>query len=256
MNDYLDVTELAGDDVSLEQVQRCSNRYYWAGNYCNNKDVVEVACGTGPGLGYLLEKAKTLVASDISEPILQIARNHYKDRLNLEEFDACNMPFERESKDVIIIFEAIYYLPDFKKFINECSRVLRPGGLILIATANKDLIDFNPSPYTYRYYGVSELNNIFLENGFHADFFGYLDVKKVSIKQKILRPIKKIVVKLNLMPKTMQGKKILKALVFGSLVKFPFEIDEDEIDRSDPEPLIASEVNTKHKVIYCVAAKV
>ena len=64
MIDYLDVTELAGDDVSSEQVQRCSNRYFWAGEYCDGKDVVEVACGTGPGLCYLINKSKSLEAGD------------------------------------------------------------------------------------------------------------------------------------------------------------------------------------------------
>ncbi|MCD6265910.1 MAG: BrnT family toxin [Deltaproteobacteria bacterium] len=29
----------------------------------------------------------------------------------------------------------------------DCVRVLRPGGKVLIATANKDLYDFNPSPH-------------------------------------------------------------------------------------------------------------
>ena len=46
-NDYLDVTELAGDDVTREQIERICHRYYWAGGYCRGKDVVEAACGAG-----------------------------------------------------------------------------------------------------------------------------------------------------------------------------------------------------------------
>ena len=52
-NDYISVTEIAGDDVTQEQVDRLCNRYYWAASYCQDKDVVEAACGSGQGLGYL-----------------------------------------------------------------------------------------------------------------------------------------------------------------------------------------------------------
>ena len=67
--DYLAVTELSGDEVSQEQVDRICNRYYWAGKYCAGKDVLEVACGTGQGLGYLSKLAKSLNAGDFSEEI-------------------------------------------------------------------------------------------------------------------------------------------------------------------------------------------
>lgn len=43
--DYLDVTELAGDVVSREQIERIIHRYVWAGSYCRGKDVLETACG-------------------------------------------------------------------------------------------------------------------------------------------------------------------------------------------------------------------
>jgi len=43
---------------------------------------------------------------------------------------------------------------------------------LLIATAKKDLYDFNPSPHSYEYYGVVELNDLFARHGFEAEFFG------------------------------------------------------------------------------------
>ena len=42
-NDYVSVTEIAGDEVTQEQVDRLCNRYYWAGQYCAGKDVM-VSC--------------------------------------------------------------------------------------------------------------------------------------------------------------------------------------------------------------------
>ena len=222
--DYISVTEMAGNEVTQEQIDRMCNRYYWAGQYCSDKDVVEAACGSGQGLGYLDGISRSLEAGDYSDEILSIALKHYGKRIALRQFDAQDIPFEDKSKDVIILFEAIYYLPDAEKFVSECKRVLRPEGKVLIATANKDLYDFNPSPNSYEYYGVLELNDLFTRHGFEAEFFGDTPVESVSIRQKILRPVKKLVVVLGIMPKSMAGKKFLKKIVFGGLVEMPAEI--------------------------------
>ncbi len=77
---------LSGDEVSAEQVERMCRRYYWAG-------------------------ARSIEAGDYSEPILQIARNHYGSRFTLRQFDAQQMPFGDASFDVVVIFEALYTSP-------------------------------------------------------------------------------------------------------------------------------------------------
>ena len=280
-NDYISVTEIAGDEVAQEQIDRMCNRYYWAGQHCAGKDVVEVACGTGQGLGYLSRIVRGLEAGDYSDEILSIARRHYGKRIALRQFDAQDMPFADKSKDVIILFEAIYYLPDAEKFLRECVRILRPDGRVLIVTANKNLYDFNPSPYSYKYYGVVELNNLFAKYGFKTEFFGDISVGDISMRQKMFRPIKKLVVVLGIMPKSMAGKKFLKKIVFGNLVRMPAEIgpqiDGDLKSKRDnpkitqieqekknepalyrgryvePDRIPSDEANTTHKVIYCVA---
>jgi SAM-dependent methyltransferase len=254
MIDYSYVTELAEDDVSSEQVERLAHRYIWAGRYCYHKDVLEIACGAGQGLGYLSLVSKTLYAGDISPNLVSLAQRHYGDRIRISEMDARSLPFSDHTKDVIILFEAIYYIPDVNNFVQECLRVLRPGGTVLIATANKDLFDFNPSPYSHQYYGVVELNSIFTEYGFEVDLFGHLLVEKLSIRQRIFRPLKYLAVKFNLIPSTMAGKKLLKRLVFGTMVKMPAEIDVNTIEYISPS--IISNVlipNTVFKVIYCAA---
>jgi SAM-dependent methyltransferase len=253
MPDFSTVTELAGDEVSQEQVERICHRYYWAGGYCAGKDVLEVACGSGQGLGYLSQTAKSLAAGDYDAKILSIAKAHYGDQFELKQFDAQDMPFEDSSKDVIILFEALYYLPSAAKFVAECKRILRPDGRVLIANANKDLYDFNPSPYTYEYHGVVELERLFAEHGFQAEYFGHLPVGEVSLRQKVLRPVKKLAVSLGLIPKTAEGKKLLKRLVFGGLVKMPSEVTEGMFPYQEPSRLPTGTPDKDHKVIYCAA---
>ena len=214
---------------------------------------MEVACGTGQGLGYLSKIAKSFNAGDYSEKILEIAQKHYGNRITLRQFDAQDMPYEDNSMNVVILFEAIYYLSSVEKFISECRRVLRDKGKILIATANKDLYDFNPSPYSYKYYGVVELEELFTKQGFTVEFYGNYSVDTFSLRQKFFRPIKKWVVKFGLVPKTLEGKKIIKRLIYGRLVKMPTEIQENMVPFIEPTKLSSSQPDDKHKVIYCVA---
>lgn len=251
--DFLSVTELAGDEVTREQIKRICHRYYWAATFCEGKDVVEAGCGTGQGLGYLGSVGRSLEGGDVSHAMVQRAQGHYGDRFNIESFDALKMPYADNSKDVIILFEALYYLSSIDEFINECKRVLRPGGKVLLSTANKDLFDFNPSPYSYEYLGAVELRDRFKAFGFKVNCFGNTPIGEVSIKQKILRPIKRVAVTFGLMPKTMAGKKMLKKIVFGGLEKMPLEITKETESYEPPIKISSDKPNKDFKVIYCEA---
>lgn len=251
--DFTTVTELSGDEVSQEQVERLAHRYYWAAEYCRGREVLEVACGAGQGLGYIASVAKSVAGGDITPALVQTARKHYGSRVKVSEMDAQALPYADRSLDAVILFEAIYYLPAPEKFVAECHRVLRPGGVVLIATANKDLYDFNPSPFSQRYLGVVELGALFRAHQFQCEFFGNVPVEAVSWRQKLLRPIKAFVVRFNLMPKTMAGKKLLKRLVFGRLVPMPAEITRDTALYASPPRLNPDVPDRGYKVIYLAA---
>lgn len=256
MTNFVEVTELAGDEVAGEQVERVQTRYAWAMGYCANKDVLEVACGTGPGLGLLKSTARSLVAGDISDAILERARAHYGKRIDIRRMDAMELPFADQSLDVVIIFEALYYVPDAERFVAECARVLRPGGVVLVSNANKDLFDFNASPHSHVYHGVVELGHLFGKAGFRTEFWGDVPVSTVSWRQKVLRPIKSMVVSMGLMPKSMAGKKLLKRLVFGQMQAFPREIKTtDGISAERLSKLPAGVPDALHKVVLCAATR-
>lgn len=254
---FRDVTEMTGEEISGEQLQRMCNRYYWAGDYAKGRDVIEVACGAGAGLGYLASVARSVQGCDIADEVLQPARAHYGTRIRIETADAAKLPYADSSADVILLFEAIYYLPDAQAFMTEVKRILRPQGVLLIATANKDLFDFNPSPFSHVYYGTVELAELMKQNGFEiVEMAGGTPLQSVSIRQKILRPVKKIVVSLGLMPKTMGGKKLLKRLVFGNMVPAPAEIDAKTCVYQKPNAVATDAPDRAHKVVFCAAKKI
>ena len=212
-----------------------------------------MACGAGPGLRYLAEHAASLKAGDYSPEVLARAKAQTGDLVDLRVFDAQNMPYDDGSFDVVLIFEALYYIPSPQRFFAECRRVLRRGGVLLIATANKDLYDFNPSPHSQEYLGTVELGRELRAAGFEPQLFGYLRVDRTSIRQRLLRPIKKIAVGLDLIPKTMGGKKLLKRIVFGKTIVMPPHVTEGLVAYSSPTPISEQEPDRLHKVIYCSA---
>lgn len=253
MATFEDVTELAGTLISPEQLYRLYNRYHWTATLSRDCDVLEVACGAGAGVGYIDRFARSIQAGDYSDAILDRARAHYGERFTFSQFDAQAMPYDDAMFDVVVMHEALYYVPDADRFVAEARRVLRPGGRILLTNSNKDLFDFNPSPHSTVYHGVIELRDLFARHGFEAEFWGSQPLRDISLIQKITRPVKKVVVRLGLMPRTMKGKQLLKRIVFGKPVVMPAEIVPDMAPVESLTPLPADEVCRSHKIVYCVA---
>ena len=250
--DFVNVTEVSGDQVSEEQIDRAYRRYIWGAHFCVGKEALEVACGSGFGLGLLARHSGGFRAGDCDSALVAHARKIYGDRIEILLLDAENLPFPGASLDVIMLFEAVYYL-DFDKFLSECVRLLRPGGRVLISSANKDLFDFNPSPQSKQYYGVVEFGNSFRRAGFDVKFYGCSLTSEIGSWQKILRPIKIWAVALDIIPKTMSGKKYLKRLVFGKLQTMPDELREEEWSGGLPDVIREDRPNRTHKIIYCEA---
>jgi SAM-dependent methyltransferase len=254
-SDFLIVTERGGEPVSQAQLDRFYQRYIWAGRLGAGKDVLEMACGTGPGLGHLQAVSRRFAAGDIAPSVLDFARRHYGERIELHQFDATKAPFADQSFDVIVMFEAIYYMPDVDALLREVKRLLRPGGRFLLATANKDLFDFNPSPFSHHYFNPPELQQLLARHGFDAAFFAGSPVGADGPRQKLVRSLKKVAVRLNLIPGSMSGKRMLKRLVFGRLVQMPVELQVNGASYQEPVPIPADRPDTRHQVLYCSATK-
>lgn len=253
---FVNVTEMEGQRISTEQLYRTCHRYHWAARQSAGKDVLEVACGAGQGLGILKSVAKSVAAGDISPEVLDAARKTYGKTIPLQVFGADHLPFNDAQFDVVLLFEAIYYLPDIPKFLSEAKRILRPEGKLLIVTANRDLYDFTPSPFSHHYLGVVELRDMLFKAGFTSSFSALIDTRTVSIRQRLLRPVKTIATHLGLVPKTMQGKEWLKKLFFGEMAIMPSDISQCPIDYIEPLQIPADRPDLTHKVIYCSALQI
>ena len=254
--DFSSVTEVVGYNVTKEQIERMYQRYRFASGFCKDKEVLEVACGSGQGLGYIAKKAKRIVGGDVDEKLLNFAREQYQGRANIEikAFDAQELPFVDNSFDVVILYEAIYYLSQPGKFIKEAGRVLRKGGILLICTVNKAWADFNPSPYSYEYFSAPGLADLLSKGGFgDIKLYGGSKVENKTIKDVLISCIKRTAVFFHLMPKTMKGKEVFKRIFMGKLYSMPSEIGDDIADYSQPEPIPLNQENYTYKVLYSVS---
>lgn len=106
--------------------------------------VLDLGCGNGLMVPYVLEKGATYVGVDFSEELLKIARKKYfaQCAAHQVEFilaDVTELPVRQNEFDVVISFAVLHHLPsegERRKFFSEIYRVLRPGGVAKIIVWN------------------------------------------------------------------------------------------------------------------------
>ncbi len=251
--DYSMVTELPGSRVSREQLSRLYHRYRTASPYCEGKDVLEVGCGAGLGLGYLARSARVMIGGDCNATNLSHARQHHNSTVHLVRFDAHRLPFANGKFDVVILFEALYYLASPGEFLAESRRVLRKNGALLICTVNKEWPDFNPSPLSVGYFSGPELARSLREKHFEVELFGAYLAQNASVRDRVISAVKRAAIALDLMPKTMREKEFLKRIFFGELTTLPPEIGERDMAYAAPTPISCEIPVSQYKILYAIA---
>lgn len=106
----------------------------WACSHATG-DVLEVAVGTGRNLPYYPQGIR-LTGLDLSPAMLQIARDRARELgrdVELREGDAHALPYKAASFDTVVCTFSLCNIPDYRHAITEMHRVLRPGGLLVLA---------------------------------------------------------------------------------------------------------------------------
>lgn len=99
-----------------------------------NKDVLEIGCGSGYGAKLLYkQRPHSYLGVDLMPEQISLAQ-----KLNLPgaEFgiaDATDLSQVVDaSKDVVVIFNVLHHIPNWRKAVAECARVLRPAGCLFV----------------------------------------------------------------------------------------------------------------------------
>jgi ubiquinone/menaquinone biosynthesis C-methylase UbiE len=122
------------DDLWSEHVAR----YAFARRYAHGKRVLDAGCGTGYGSAELAQSAALVTGVDISADAIEYATASYPiPGLRFLESSCTAIPLPAESFDLVVAFEVIEHLADYRTLLNECARVLTREGLFIVSSPNK-----------------------------------------------------------------------------------------------------------------------
>ena len=123
--------EMHGQLVEAEHVVR----YTWATQFCAGRRVLDAGCGIGYG-AQMLAAAVEVAAVDIAAAVIEVAAARV-DGVDFQVADLAALPYDRARFDVVVCFEAIEHVPEPDVVLDELSRVLAPGGVLLISSPNR-----------------------------------------------------------------------------------------------------------------------
>jgi ubiquinone/menaquinone biosynthesis C-methylase UbiE len=114
-----------GGEIEFEH----THRYLFAMPFAEGATVLDIASGEGYGSALLGSVAHRVVGIDIDERSVAHATVKYKnDNLTFIRGDCTAIPLSSDSIDLVVSFETLERIIDHKKFYNEISRILKPGG--------------------------------------------------------------------------------------------------------------------------------
>ena len=146
------LTSAVGGQIEIEHL----HRYFLAREYCRCKHVLDIASGEGYGAAYLAQVAQTVVGVDLDQQSVEHANLSYA-RANLRylEGSATSIPLEASSVDIVVSFETIEHFAEQELFLKEVRRVLKPGGLFICSTPDRDV--YSPTDVPANPFHVLEL---------------------------------------------------------------------------------------------------
>jgi GT2 family glycosyltransferase/glycosyltransferase involved in cell wall biosynthesis/SAM-dependent methyltransferase len=123
-------------------------RYLFAAELSSGKAVLDVGCGFGYGSKLLASRARSCRGLDISKDALDFAMTAYfSPNLHWQQADARSLPF-RQSFDLVVSLDVIQHIDpcDWEQYLSELSRVIEPGGRLVISAPNARISELRDDP--------------------------------------------------------------------------------------------------------------
>lgn len=141
-------------------------------------EIIDLGCGvTGNNTVYLIEHGKKVVSCDFAEEALKVIEENIKDARTLL-FDMLDgLPFDDNSRDLIIADLSLHYFSDkeTKGIVSEIKRVLKPGGNLLFRVNSTNSTEYKKLKSN----NTEEIEkNFFYANNMKKRFFDKEDLEK------------------------------------------------------------------------------
>lgn len=106
-------------------------------------ELVEFGCGTGIYTEVIVSKAKRMVATDLSDSLLAVARKRIGDhpKVTIQKENCMAASFSTEALDSVFMANLIHVIESPSRLLDECYRILRKSGILVIVTfTDKEMI--------------------------------------------------------------------------------------------------------------------
>lgn len=133
--------------------------------------VLEVGCGEGYGTALLGGPAETIIGIDYDALTVAHAARAYPG-VQFVRANLAALPVADRAVDVVATLQVIEHVWNHPEFLDECRRVLRPDGRLLVTTPNR--LTFSPgldqpiNPFHTREFAADELAELLRSCGFEV----------------------------------------------------------------------------------------
>jgi 2-polyprenyl-6-hydroxyphenyl methylase/3-demethylubiquinone-9 3-methyltransferase len=113
------------------------------GLYSESTKVLDVGCGAGFLSNELSKEGLQITGVDLSEESLKVARKYDQTKkVHYQTADAYKLPFPDHSFDVLTAMDFLEHVENPDQAIKEFSRVLKPNGIFIFHTFNRNPIAY------------------------------------------------------------------------------------------------------------------
>ncbi|MCU0418223.1 MAG: class I SAM-dependent methyltransferase [Cyclobacteriaceae bacterium] len=174
-------TEITSDQLASDNPihQRLLMPYVWVADVVAGH-LLEVGCGEGRGIGWLMPRVTRYSAIDKIEGAIQRLRTNHPQG----QFISGNIPplmaYADQSFDCVVSFQVIEHIEDDGLFLKEIYRVLKPGGTAYLTTPNRPL-SLSRNPWHIREYTALELTKL------AQRYFDQVEMKGITGNEKVMQ---------------------------------------------------------------------
>ena len=97
-------------------------------------EVIEFGCGTGYFTKVIAKNARHVIATDLSDEMLEVARAQLKELQNITiaKADCESTSFPSERFDTVVMVNVVHFIENPYKSLQESYRILKDGGVLLL----------------------------------------------------------------------------------------------------------------------------
>jgi ubiquinone/menaquinone biosynthesis C-methylase UbiE len=98
-------------------------------------EAIELGCGRGYFTKAIARNATQVLATDLSDEMVEAARTALKEFQNItvQKADCENTAFPPENFDTVVMVNVVHFIENPDKCLQESYRILKPGGVLLLA---------------------------------------------------------------------------------------------------------------------------